>query len=174
MACHVSRLSSADRTPTSISGRDIGNRQYGCRCFFRMSDDSVSCGYGVSSMDRHSQSLHRFEQHAVTQLLVVSSLFPSSVHPKSRNFVLRRLLALRETCDVVVVNPIPWFPLQSLFARYRDLHLIRHADNSRHRGLSSTLFLYTLGSQRCCNALVQHSHTPSILTYSSLLAVRTD
>lgn len=55
------------------------------------------------------------------KLFVISSLFPSSVHPNRGIFVLRRLVAVSQTCDVVVVNPIPWFPFQGMFKQYRDL-----------------------------------------------------
>lgn len=58
------------------------------------------------------------------RILVISSLFPSGVHPNRGIFVLNRLKAIRCYADLKVINPIPWFPLQSRLSRYRDYHRV--------------------------------------------------
>tara|TARA_R110001583_G_scaffold154316_1_gene306003 strand:- start:37762 stop:40371 length:2610 start_codon:yes stop_codon:yes gene_type:complete len=47
-------------------------------------------------------------------LLVLSSLFPSSVRPKAGLFVRERMTKVADKIPVFVVSPVPWFPLQGL------------------------------------------------------------
>lgn len=52
------------------------------------------------------------------KVLAISFLFPNSKQPNHGIFVLNRLKALSEYVDLVVVNPIPTFPLDR-FVRHR-------------------------------------------------------
>ncbi|HET8532041.1 MAG TPA: glycosyltransferase family 4 protein [Methylomirabilota bacterium] len=45
------------------------------------------------------------------RVLVLSSTFPNSTQPNRGVFVRERIARLARRCDVVVVAPIPWFPL---------------------------------------------------------------
>jgi teichuronic acid biosynthesis glycosyltransferase TuaC len=45
------------------------------------------------------------------RVLVLSSTFPNSRQPNRGVFVRERISRLARRCDVVVVSPIPWFPL---------------------------------------------------------------
>lgn len=45
------------------------------------------------------------------RVLVLSSTFPNSRQPNRGVFVRERISRLAQRCDVVVVSPIPWFPL---------------------------------------------------------------
>jgi teichuronic acid biosynthesis glycosyltransferase TuaC len=45
------------------------------------------------------------------RVLVLSSTFPNSTQPNRGVFVRERVARLARRCDVVVVAPIPWFPL---------------------------------------------------------------
>jgi len=58
------------------------------------------------------------------RILAISYLFPNSIYPNSGIFVLNRLKAVSKYCDVKVINPIPWFPFNSLLKRYKNYHLI--------------------------------------------------
>ncbi len=58
------------------------------------------------------------------KILVLSYLFPNSQQPNHGIFVLNRLKALSQYVDIKVINPIPWFPGQFLFSRYKENKLI--------------------------------------------------
>lgn len=58
------------------------------------------------------------------RILAISYLFPNSIYPNSGIFVLNRLKAVSKYCDVKVINPIPWFPFNRFFKRYKNYHLI--------------------------------------------------
>ena len=46
------------------------------------------------------------------RLLVFSSLYPSEVRPNAGVFIRERMSRVAEHCSMVVVSPVPWFPLQ--------------------------------------------------------------
>lgn len=52
-------------------------------------------------------------------IVVLSSLFPSSHQPGAGLFVRERLFRVGQRLPLAVVSPVPWFPLQSLIARWR-------------------------------------------------------
>jgi teichuronic acid biosynthesis glycosyltransferase TuaC len=53
------------------------------------------------------------------KVLALSYLFPNQNKPDHGIFVLNRLKALSKYVDIKVINPIPWFPGQNLFKRYK-------------------------------------------------------
>lgn len=53
------------------------------------------------------------------RVLVVASTFPSSREPTRGVFVLERIRRLAKRCEVVVVAPVPWFPLNRWIRRER-------------------------------------------------------
>jgi teichuronic acid biosynthesis glycosyltransferase TuaC len=53
------------------------------------------------------------------KVLALSYLFPNRNKPDHGIFVLNRLKALSKYVDIKVINPIPWFPGQNLFDRYK-------------------------------------------------------
>jgi glycosyltransferase involved in cell wall biosynthesis len=62
------------------------------------------------------------------KVLALSYLFPNRERPNHGIFVLNRLKALSQYVDIKVINPIPWFPLQSMVGRYSHLHNIPKQD----------------------------------------------
>jgi len=52
-------------------------------------------------------------------ILVLSSLFPSSVAPKNGLFVRERMFRVARHTNLTVVSPVPWFPGQSLIRYFR-------------------------------------------------------
>lgn len=58
------------------------------------------------------------------KILVLSYLFPNSLYPDIGIFVLRRIKAIQQYCDIKVINPIPWFPGMSKINRYKNFHYI--------------------------------------------------
>jgi teichuronic acid biosynthesis glycosyltransferase TuaC len=48
------------------------------------------------------------------RILVYSSLYPSQVRLNAGVFIRERMSRVAEHCPLVVVSPVPWFPLQSL------------------------------------------------------------
>jgi len=52
-------------------------------------------------------------------IVVLSTLFPSSVSPFSGLFIRERMFRVAKTLPLEVVSPVPWFPLQSLLRRLR-------------------------------------------------------
>jgi len=53
------------------------------------------------------------------RVLVLSSTFPSSSQPTRGVFVRERIRRLGKRCEVVVVAPVPWFPLNRWIRRER-------------------------------------------------------
>lgn len=53
------------------------------------------------------------------KLLVFSSLFPSSVRPNAGVFIKERMFRVGRQLSVVVVSPVPWFPLQQLIRYWK-------------------------------------------------------
>lgn len=56
---------------------------------------------------------------ATPQVVVLSSLFPSSVQPGAGLFVRERMFRVARELPLTVVSPVPWFPLQSWLRRWR-------------------------------------------------------
>jgi glycosyltransferase involved in cell wall biosynthesis len=54
------------------------------------------------------------------RVLVLSSTFPSAQQPNRGVFVRHRVRGLSKRCDVVVVAPVPWFPLNRWLRAERD------------------------------------------------------
>ncbi len=52
-------------------------------------------------------------------LVVLSSLFPSSIQPGAGPFVRERMFRVGRRLSLCVVAPTPWFPLQGLLRRWR-------------------------------------------------------
>jgi len=52
-------------------------------------------------------------------ILVLSSLFPSSVAPKNGLFVRERMFRVARHTNLIVVSPVPWFPGQQLVRLFR-------------------------------------------------------
>lgn len=52
-------------------------------------------------------------------VVVLSSLFPSSIQPGAGLFVRERMFRVARRLPLSVVAPTPWFPLQSLIRRWR-------------------------------------------------------
>ena len=52
-------------------------------------------------------------------IVVLSSLFPSSVQPGAGLFVRERMFRVGKQLPLAVVSPQPWFPLQSLLRRFK-------------------------------------------------------
>jgi len=55
------------------------------------------------------------------KLLVFSSLFPSTKRPNAGVFIRERMFRVAQQLPVIVVSPVPWFPLQGLI-RYWHPH----------------------------------------------------
>ena len=53
------------------------------------------------------------------QILVLSSLFPSSARPKAGLFVRERMFRVNSNLPLLVVSPVPWFPGQGLIRFFK-------------------------------------------------------
>ncbi len=53
------------------------------------------------------------------RIVVFSSLYPSRVRPNAGVFIRERMSNVARHCALVVVSPVPWFPLQGLIRKYR-------------------------------------------------------
>lgn len=53
------------------------------------------------------------------RIVVLSSLFPSSVRKQSGLFVRERMFRVAEFADIEVVSPVPWFPGQSIIRWFK-------------------------------------------------------
>lgn len=56
---------------------------------------------------------------ACPHVVVLSSLFPSSVQPGSGLFVRERMFRVGQRLPLCVVSPVPWFPCQSLLRKLK-------------------------------------------------------
>lgn len=63
------------------------------------------------------------------KILAISYLYPNSVYPDYGIFVHNRLKAVSKSCDVVVINPVPWFPFSFLFEKYKNFNKIPSKEN---------------------------------------------
>ncbi len=53
------------------------------------------------------------------RLVVFCSLYPSQVRPNAGVFIRERMSRVAEHCPLVVVSPVPWFPLQGLVRLFK-------------------------------------------------------
>ena len=53
------------------------------------------------------------------RLLVYSSLFPSAARPGAGLFIRERMFRVAARFPMVVVSPVPWFPLQGLIRLWK-------------------------------------------------------
>ncbi|MEI8570893.1 glycosyltransferase [Methylomonas sp. EFPC1] len=53
------------------------------------------------------------------RLIVFSSLYPSRVRPNAGVFIRERMSKVAGHCSLVVISPVPWFPLQSLIQWFK-------------------------------------------------------
>lgn len=52
-------------------------------------------------------------------IVIHSSLFPSSARPTAGLFVRERMFRLRDQANLTVISPVPWFPFQSLIRLFK-------------------------------------------------------
>lgn len=69
------------------------------------------------------------------QVVVLSSLFPSSKQPGAGLFVRERMFRVAQHLPLCVVSPRPWFPLQGLIARFRPGFRPMPARHEHQRGI---------------------------------------
>lgn len=53
------------------------------------------------------------------RLIVFSSLYPSQIRPNAGVFIRERMSKVARHCPLLVISPVPWFPLQSLIQRFK-------------------------------------------------------
>jgi len=53
------------------------------------------------------------------KLLVLSSLFPSKKRPNAGVFIRERMFRVGQQLPIIVVSPVPWFPLQGVIRYWR-------------------------------------------------------
>ncbi|WKJ91520.1 glycosyltransferase [Methylomonas montana] len=53
------------------------------------------------------------------RLIVFSSLYPSRVRPNAGVFIRERMSKVARHCPLVVISPVPWFPLQGLIQWFK-------------------------------------------------------
>lgn len=58
------------------------------------------------------------------RILALSYLYPNSIFPEYGIFVHNRLKAVAKYHEVIVINPISWFPFSHIFKRYRRFNNI--------------------------------------------------
>lgn len=68
-------------------------------------------------------------------IVVLSSLFPSSVRPRAGLFIRERMFRVAERLPLVVISPQPWFPLQGLIRRVRPGYRPEPAWHERQAGI---------------------------------------
>lgn len=87
------------------------------------------------------------------RLLVFSSLYPSSVRPMAGLFIRERMTRVAEHCPIVVVSPVPWFPLQGLIRLWRPGYRPQPPRFEMHNGVTVHFprFLSLPGIGRSCD-----------------------
>jgi teichuronic acid biosynthesis glycosyltransferase TuaC len=53
-------------------------------------------------------------------VLLITNLFPNPLEPIRGNFVASMVQELRDTCQVTVISPLPWFPKGAFFRRFKS------------------------------------------------------
>ncbi|WP_245921740.1 glycosyltransferase [Bowmanella denitrificans] len=103
------------------------------------------------------------------RILVLSSLFPSSVRPQAGLFVRERMFRVAKHADLEVVSPVPWFPGQGLLRLVKPGYRPQPAALEEQNGIKvhfpRFLSLPMLGRRfdawmmaRCCRRLIKKLH----------------
>ncbi len=66
------------------------------------------------------------------KLLIYSSLFPSKIRPNAGVFIRERMFQVGRHLPIVVVSPVPWFPLQGII-RYWKPHFRLQPDKFEYQ-----------------------------------------
>ncbi|MGR8930589.1 MAG: glycosyltransferase [Gammaproteobacteria bacterium] len=69
------------------------------------------------------------------RLVVFCSLYPSEVRPHAGLFIRERMGRVAEHCPVVVVSPVPWFPMQGLLRLFKPEYRPQPASYERQKGI---------------------------------------
>lgn len=69
------------------------------------------------------------------RLVVFSSLFPSSVQPAAGLFIRERMFRVARHLPLVVVAPVPWFPLQGLIRLFRPGYRLMPPRHETQQGI---------------------------------------
>ena len=69
------------------------------------------------------------------KLLVFSSLFPSAKRPTAGVFVRERMFLVAKQLPLVVVSPVPWFPLQGLIRQWKPEYRPQPAAYEEQQGI---------------------------------------
>lgn len=70
------------------------------------------------------------------RLVVFSSLYPSQARPNAGVFIRERMRRVAEHCSLVVVSPVPWFPLQGLIRLWKPGYRPQPARYEQQDGIS--------------------------------------
>ena len=70
-----------------------------------------------------------------TKLLVFTSLFPSKVQPGAGLFIRERLFRVGKQLPLVVVSPVPWFPLQGLIRYFKPGYRLQPPKREEQQGV---------------------------------------
>jgi len=69
------------------------------------------------------------------RLVVYSSLFPSAARPGAGLFIRERMFRVAGRFPMVVVSPVPWFPLQGLIRRWKPWFRPEVARHEQQEGI---------------------------------------
>lgn len=69
------------------------------------------------------------------KIVVFSSLYPSQIRPNAGVFIRERMSKVAEQLPLVVVSPVPWFPLQGLIRLYKPEFRPQPATFERQQGI---------------------------------------
>ncbi len=91
-------------------------------------------------------------------VLVFSSLFPSSVAPRNGLFIRERMFRVARHTNLVVVSPVPWFPGQGLIRLFRKDYRPQPARAEEQQGVTVYFprFLAFPGMLRRLDALMMY------------------
>jgi glycosyltransferase involved in cell wall biosynthesis len=70
-----------------------------------------------------------------TKLLVFTSLFPSTVQPGAGLFIRERLFRVGKQLPLVVVSPVPWFPLQGVIRYFKPGYRLQPPKREEQQGV---------------------------------------
>jgi teichuronic acid biosynthesis glycosyltransferase TuaC len=105
------------------------------------------------------------------RLIVFSSLYPSRVRPNAGVFIRERMSKVARHCPMVVISPVPWFPLQSLIQWFKPDYRLQPDNYEDQDGISVYFprflsipgvgrswdgFFMALGSLAICYRLKKH------------------
>jgi len=69
------------------------------------------------------------------RLVVFCSLYPSQVRPNAGIFIRERMSRVAEHCPLVVISPIPWFPLQRVLRYFKPGYRPQPVEHECQNGL---------------------------------------